>query len=141
MVNLKGIYIKEGVKSGKIPAWYPTNTLAIGYASRRRTWRTWSRKNLMRACLECQSTMSVPWVVKKASSQAEVGCKEHKATAVTLKSSFLPNELERRILRGYCRGIGPKNSLSMYIMGLRPKPRTRGSLRRVGIVKGAYVDK
>ena len=66
---------------------------------------------------------------------------EHKATVVTSKSFFLPKELERRILRGYCRAIGPKNSLSMYIMGLRPKPRTRGSLRRVGIVKGGYVGK
>ena len=91
----------------------------------------------MKARLKCQSTRSVPWAVKKA----EVGHKEHKATAVTSKSFFLPEEPKRRISRGYCRGIGPKNSLSMHIIGLGPKPRTIGRPRRVGIVKEAYVSK
>ena len=95
----------------------------------------------MKARLECQSTRSVSWAVKKASSQAEVGCKKHKATAVTSKSFFLPEEPKRRISRGYCRGIGPKNSLSMHIIGLGPKLRTIGRPRRVGIVKEAYVSK
>jgi len=138
---LRGIYIKEGVRSGKIHAQYPTKTLAVGFASRRRTWGTRSRKNLMKARLECQSTRSVPWAVKKASSLAEVGCREQRATTVTSKSSFLPEEPERRISRGYCRGIGPRSSLFMYIMGLRPKPRTGRRPRRVNIVKRAYVRK
>ena len=38
---------------------------------------------------------------------AEVGCRERKATTVTSKSSFLPEDLERRISRGYYKGIGP----------------------------------
>ena len=141
MVDLRGIYIKEGVRSRKIPSQYSTNMSAVGFASRRRTWGTWSRRNLMKVCLECQSTRSVPWAVKKVSSQAAVGCKEHKAIAVTSKSFFLPKEPERRISRGNCRSIGPRNSLSKHIMGLGPKPRTRGRPRRVDIVKGAYVSK
>ena len=141
MVDLRGIYIKEGVRSGKIPARYPTNTSAVGFASHCRTWATGSRKNLMKARLECQSTKSVPWAVKNASLQAEVGCKERKATMVTSKSFFLPEEPERKTSRGYGRGIGPRNSLFMYIMGLGPKPRTRGYSRMVDIVKGAYVSK
>jgi len=120
MVDLRGIYIQKGVRSGEILARYPTKTSAIGFVSHRRMWGTGSRKNLMKAHLECQSTRSVPWAVKKASSQAEMGCKEYRETTVTSKSFFLPKELERRILRGYCRGIGPGSSLSMYIMGLRP---------------------
>ena len=140
-VDLRGIYIKEGVRSGKIPVRYPTKTSAVGFASRRRTWGTRSRKDLMKAHLKCQSTKSVPWAVKKVSSRGEVGCKEHRATIVTLKSSFLPKEPEKRILRGCCRGIGPKSSLSMYTMGLRPKPRTGRRPRRVNIVKRAHVSK
>ena len=120
---MRGIYIKERVRSGKILARYPTKISAIGFASRCRTWGTGSCKNLMKVRLECQSTKSMPWAVKKASSQAEVGYKEHKATTVTSKSSFLPKELERRISMGYCRGIGPRSSLSMYILGLRPKDK------------------
>ena len=33
---------------------------------------------------------------------------EHGLAKVTSKSSFLPEEPEKRILRGYCRGIGPE---------------------------------
>ena len=44
-------------------------------------------------------------------------------------------------MHGYCSGIEPKNSLSMYIMGLGPKLRIRGRPRMVDIVKGAYVSK
>ena len=138
---MRGIYIKEGVRSGKIRAWYPTKTSAVGLASRRRTWGTGSRKNLMKVRLECQSTRSVPWAVKKASSLAKVGCREHRATTVTSKSSFLPEEPKRRISRGYCRGMVPKSSLFMYIMGLRPKQRIGRCPRMVNIVKRAHVSK
>jgi len=48
---------------------------------------------------------------------------EHGLAKMTSKSSFLPEELERRILRGYCRGTGPRSSFSMYILSLRPKLR------------------
>jgi len=89
---------------------------AIGSALRRRTWGTGSRKNLMRTCLECRSIRSMPWAVKKASLQSEVVYDEHKATTVTSKSTFLPEEPERRILRGYCRGDRPKNA-HLYILG------------------------
>ena len=95
----------------------------------------------MKACLECQSTRSVPWAVKKASSLAEGGCRECRATIVTSKSSFLPKEPKRRISKGYCRGMRPKSSLFMYIMGLRPRPRTGMHSRRVNIVKRKHVSK
>ena len=106
-VDLRGIYIKEEARSGKIPARYPTKTSTIRFASCRRTWGIGSCKNLMKAHLEYQSIRSVPWVVKKASSLVEVGYREHKATTVTSRSSFLPEEPERRILKDYYRGIGP----------------------------------
>ena len=110
----------------KIPAQAPAESSAVGYASCRRTWGIGSCKNLMKTHLECQSTRSMSWAVKKASSQVEVGCDGLRATTVISKSSFLPKESERRISRGYCRDIGPRSSLSMYILGLRPKLRTRG---------------
>ena len=84
----------------------------------------------MKACLVCRSVRSVSWAVKKASMQAKVIYDEHGLAKVTSKSSFLPEELERRILRGYCRGIGPRSSFSMYILGLKPKPRRGGRPRR-----------
>ena len=84
----------------------------------------------MKTRLKCQSTRSMPWAVKKASSQAEMGCDGLRATTVVSKSSFLPEEPKRITLRGYYRGIGPGSSLSMYILGLRPKPRTRSHPRR-----------
>ena len=34
---------------------------------------------------------------------------EHGLTKVKSKSSFLPEELERIILRGYCRGDRPRS--------------------------------
>ena len=41
---------------------------------------------------------------------------------------------KRRILMGYCKGIGPRGSLPIYILGLWPKPRTKGcpSKRNLG---------
>ena len=36
---------------------------------------------------------------------------------MTSKSSFLPEEPERRISRGYCRGVGPGSSLSILYIG------------------------
>ena len=130
VIDLRGIYTKERVRSGKIPAWFPTKPSTVGFASHHRTYGTGSRKNLMKMHLECWSTKSMPLAIKKASSQAEVGCDGLRATTMVSKSSFLPEEPERRISRGYCRGIRFRSSLSMYILGLRPKPRTRGRPRR-----------
>ena len=67
------------------------------------------------------------WAVKKTSTQVEEICDGHRLAKVTLKSSFLPKEPERRISRGYCRGIGPKSSLSMYILGLKAQAEDKGS--------------
>ena len=39
-------------------------------------------------------------------------CDEHGPVGVISKSSFRAEETERRISRGYCRGIGPGGSLS-----------------------------
>lgn len=47
-------------------------------------------------------------------------------TKVTSKSSFLYGEPERRISKGYDKGIGPRSSLSVYILGLGPNLRTKG---------------
>ena len=95
-VDLRGIYIKEEVRSGNIPARYPTKTSAVRFASRRRMWGIGSPKNLMKAHLKCQSARSAPWVVKKASSLAEVGCREHEATIVMSKSYlvYLKNNIQ-----------------------------------------------
>ena len=50
---------------------------------------------------------------------------------------FLPNYIFTRLFeelkktyKNDCRGIGPRSLLSMYILGLRPKSRTRSRLRR-----------
>ena len=68
--------------------------------------------------------------VKEAFTQAKVMFDRHKLAKVTSKSSFLAEEPERRILRGYCRDIGPRSSLSVYILGLWPNLRTRVCPRR-----------
>jgi len=50
----------------------------------------------------------------------------YEVTVVTSKSSFLPEELERRISKDYCRGVRPSYIyiyISMYILGRRPNPR------------------
>ena len=47
-------------------------------------------------------------------------CNEHGVTIMTSKSSFLSEEPERRISRGYCRGYRPRNAyiyIYIYIKG------------------------
>ena len=44
--------------------------------------------------------------------QRNVMCDKHGPVGVISKSSFRVKETERRISRGYCRGIGPGGSLS-----------------------------
>ena len=53
VIDLRGIYTKERVRSGKIPAWFPTKPSTVGFASHHRTYGTGSRKNLMKMHLEC----------------------------------------------------------------------------------------
>ena len=65
------------------------------------------------------------WAVKKTSTQVEEICDGHRLAKVTSKSSFFPKEPERRISRGYCRGIRPKSSLSMYILGLQAQAKDK----------------
>ena len=52
------------------------------------------------------------WAIKKVFTQRNVTCDEHGPAGVISKSSFRVEETEKRILRGYCRGIGPGGSLS-----------------------------
>jgi len=118
MIDLSNIYIKMGVTSGKIPAWVLANSLVVGSASRRRSGGIWSRKNLMKVHLVCQSVRSVSWAVKKTSAHLKVMCDEHEVTIMTLISSFLFEEPKRRNLRGYCRGDRPKNAY-LYIYWAR----------------------
>ena len=73
--------------------------------------------------------------------QAEEKGKEHRVITVTSKSSILPEDPERRIPRGYCRGLGPRGPSFRYMMGLKPKPRTKGVRERVIVVKRAHVGK
>ena len=95
----------------------------------------------MKVRLECHNIRNVPWAVKKASLLAEERAKEHRATTVTSKSSFLPEDPERRISRGYCRGLGPRGPSFGYMMGLKPKLRTKGICKGVIAFKRAHVGK
>ena len=60
MIEFGSIYIKGNVTSGKIPAWILTKSSAVGFASLRRTWGTWSNKNIMKAHFECRRVKSMP---------------------------------------------------------------------------------
>ena len=74
MINSVSIYIKRRVTSGKIPARVLVKSLAVGSASHRRTWGTWSCKNLMKACLEYRSVRIVRWAVEKMPTQIGMRC-------------------------------------------------------------------
>ena len=73
--------------------------------------------------------MSMSLAVKKASARSEVMCDEHGVTIMTLKCSFLFEEPERRILRGYCRVISLGMHIHIYILGQGPNPRKLTSPR------------
>ena len=90
----------------------------------------------MKAHLECLSTRNVSWAIKKVSSCVEVRCDELKAIIVISRSSFLPEEPKRRISRGYCRDIGPRSTLPMYVLGLKPEPRTKTVRERINVMRG-----
>ena len=81
----------------------------------------------MRTHLTCRSIRSGSWAVKKASSQLEVVCDEHRETIMTLKSSFLPNEPKRRISR-FVRVIGPRVHNYVYI-GIGAQSEDMNSLK------------
>ena len=123
IIDLGNIYIKKIGISRKIPIRVLAKSSVVGSVSLRRTWGTGSRKNLMKARLQCRSIRSMSWPVKKASSQSGVVYGVHSVSIVTSKSSFLLEEPERRISKGYCRDIRPRSPLSMYTLGLRPNPR------------------
>ena len=72
MIDSSSIYTEKKITSGKIHARILAKFPAVGSASRRRIWGTWSHKNLMKARLGCQSVISVPWAVKKAFAQYDV---------------------------------------------------------------------
>ena len=104
--------------SGKIPAQVQTKFSVVGSASCRRTWGTWSCRNLMKARFRCWSVRSVRWAVKKALVQTEVMYDKRGVIVVISKSSFLPEEPERRISKGYCRGGRPSSTyLCIYWVG------------------------
>ena len=72
----------------------------------------------------------MPQVVKKAFVQAKVMCDRHAQAKVTSKSSFLAEEPQRRISKGYCRDIRPRSSLFVCILGLWPDLRMRVCSRK-----------
>ena len=61
---------------------------------------------------------------------------ELRATTIISRSSFLPEEPKRRISRGYCRDIGPRSTLPMYVLGLKPEPRTKTVRERINVMRG-----
>ena len=111
------IFVSEKETSGRIPTQAPIKSPAIGFISHRRMGGTWSRRNLMNARLGCQSIKSVRWVVKKVLMQTEMMYDKSRVIVVISKSSFLPEEQERRISKGYCRYDRPS---SMDKIGLCP---------------------
>ena len=105
MIDSGSIYIKNKVTSGKIPARVPTKSPIVGSTLRRRTWGTWSCKNLMKACLRCQSVKSVHWATKKAFAQTNVMYGKSRVVVAISKSSFLQEEQKKGISRGYYRDV------------------------------------
>ena len=114
-IDLSGIYIKEKVISGKIPTQVSAESSVVESASCCRTWGIGSHKNLMKAHLVCQSIRSVSWAAKKAFTQAEVMYDKHGLAMMTLESSFLLEEPEKRISKGYCRVLGLGAHIYVYI--------------------------
>ena len=108
------ICISERATSGKVPARVSIKSPAVGFASHRRTWETWSHKNLMKACLGYRSVKSVRWAVKKAPVQIEVIYDKCRVVVAISKSSFLPDEQKRRISRDYCKD---ERGSSIYWVG------------------------
>ena len=114
----------------------PMKSSVIRSASDRRTWGTWSRKNLMKARLGCRSVRSVRWAIRKAPAQIDVMYDKSGVIMVISKSSFLPEGKKRRILRDYCRGDRPN---SIYWA----KGPVRGRLvvrRRVNVVMKVGIN-
>ena len=68
IIDLGNIYIKKIGISRKIPIRVLAKSSVVGSVSLRRTWGTGSRKNLIKACLVCQSIRRVSWAIKKAST-------------------------------------------------------------------------
>ena len=107
MIDSSRIYIKNTVTNGKIPARVLTKSLVVGSALRCRTWGTWGHKNLMKTRLRCRSIKSVRWATKKASMQTQVMYGKNRVVVTILKSSFLLEEQNRGISRGYCKDVRP----------------------------------
>ena len=105
MIDSDNIYIKNKVTSRKIPARVPTKSPAIGSASRRKTWGTWSCKNLMKVRLRCPNVKSVHWATKKAFAQTNVMYGKSRVVVAISKSSFLQEEQKKGISRGYYRDV------------------------------------
>ena len=84
----------------------------------------------MKARLVCRNVRSVRWAVKKVPTQIKMKYDKSRVIVVISKSSFLPEEQERRISRGYCRYDRPNNLyLYIYMLGQGPNPRTSSNLR------------
>ena len=73
----------------------------------RRTWGTWSRKNLIKARLKCRNVRSVCWAAKKALAQTRIVYDKGRVVVAISKSSFLPDEQKKGISKGYCRDVRP----------------------------------
>ena len=88
--------------------------LSVGSALHRRMWGTWSHRNLMKVRLRYRIVRNVCWAVKKVLTWVEMMHDKSEVVEMTSKSSFLPEEPEKRNLKDYCRGDRP-SSIYLYI--------------------------
>ena len=69
----------------------------------------------MKVHLGFRSVRSGHWAVEKVAAQTEMTYDKSRVIKALLKYSFLSEEQKRRILRGYCRVIGPIVYIYIYI--------------------------
>ena len=69
----------------------------------------------MKVHLGCRSVRSGHWAVEKVPTQTEMTYDKSKVIKAISKYSFLSEEQKGRILRGYCRVIGPIVYIYIYI--------------------------
>ena len=71
----------------------------------------------MKVHLGCRSVRSGHWAVEKVPTQTEMTYDKSKVIKAISKYSFLSEEQKGRILRGYCRVIGPIVYIYIYWAG------------------------
>ena len=83
----------------------------------------------MNVHLGCRSIRSGHWAIEKVPTPTEMMYDKSRVIKAISKYSFLSEEQKRKILRGYCRVIGPVVYIYIYILGREPSSRTSSSPR------------